>query len=85
MKMTAVYSLGVREFCHYPRGDQLHTGREPDLALMSLLVAPVFRDKLNTQFMFGARKQSLLTEYVSAMAAVKSLPMEPGIYAVRHD
>ena len=52
---------------------------------MSLFVAPIFRDKLNTQFMFGARKQSLLTEYVSAMAAVKSLPMEPGIYAVRHD
>ena len=55
------------------------------IALMSLFVAPIFRDKLNTQFMFGARKQSLLTEYVSAMAAVKSLPMEPGIYAVRHD
>ena len=79
MKMTAVYSLGVREFCHYPRGDQLHTGREPDLALMSLLVAPIFRDKLNHQFMLGARNQSFLTEYVSGMATVKSLQMEPDI------
>ena len=49
------------------------------IALMSLLVAPVFRDKLNHQFMLGARNQSFLTEYVSGMATVKSLQMEPDI------
>lgn len=52
---------------------------------MSLLVAPIFRDKLTTQFMRGDRKQSLLTEYFSALAAVKSLQMEAGMYMVRYD
>ena len=42
-------------------------------------VAPVFRDRLNQQFMLGARNQSFLTEYVSGMATVKSLQMEPDI------
>jgi subfamily B ATP-binding cassette protein HlyB/CyaB len=46
-------------------------------ALISLLVAPVFRDKLNRQFLLGARNQAFLTEYVSGMATVKSLQMEP--------
>ncbi|MBK8892711.1 MAG: peptidase domain-containing ABC transporter [Propionivibrio sp.] len=49
------------------------------IALISLLVAPVFRDKLNRQFMLGARNQSFLTEYVCGMATVKSLQMEPDI------
>ena len=49
------------------------------IALMSLLVAPVFRDKLNRQFMLGARNQAFLTEYISGMATVKSLQMEPDI------
>ncbi|MDP2880433.1 MAG: peptidase domain-containing ABC transporter [Azonexus sp.] len=46
------------------------------IALISFLVAPVFRDKLNHQFMLGARNQSFLTEYVAGMATVKSLQME---------
>lgn len=49
------------------------------IALMSLLVAPVFRDKINRQFLLGARNQSFLTEYVCGMATVKSLQMEPDI------
>ena len=49
------------------------------IALMSLLIAPVFRDKLNRQFMLGARNQAFLTEYISGMATVKSLQMEPDI------
>ncbi|MEI7430310.1 MAG: peptidase domain-containing ABC transporter [Betaproteobacteria bacterium] len=49
------------------------------IALMSLLVAPVFRDKLNRQFMLGARNQAFLTEYIAGMATVKSLQMEPDI------
>ena len=49
------------------------------IALMSVFIAPRFREKLNTQFMLGARNQSFLTEYVSGMATVKSLQMEPDI------
>ncbi len=49
------------------------------IALMSFFIAPLFREKLNTQFMLGARNQSFLTEYVSGMATLKSLQMEPDI------
>ena len=49
------------------------------IALMSFFIAPRFREKLNTQFMLGARNQSFLTEYVSGMATVKSLQMEADI------
>jgi ATP-binding cassette, subfamily B, bacterial HlyB/CyaB len=49
------------------------------IALVSFLVTPVFRDKLNRQFMLGARNQAFLTEYLSGMATVKSLQMEPDI------
>jgi ATP-binding cassette, subfamily B, bacterial HlyB/CyaB len=41
------------------------------------LVTPVFRRRLNEQFMLGARNQSFLTEYVSGIETVKSLQMEP--------
>lgn len=49
------------------------------IAFISFLVAPLFRDKLNQQFMLGARNQAFLTEYVSGMATVKSLQMEADI------
>ncbi len=49
------------------------------ICLMSVLVVPVFREKLNRQFMLGARNQSFLTEYVSGMATVKALQMEPHV------
>lgn len=49
------------------------------IAGISFLVAPIFRDKLNRQFMLGARNQAFLTEYVSGMATVKSLQMEADI------
>ena len=49
------------------------------IAIISLLVAPVFRDKIDRQFLLGARNQSFLTEYVCGMATVKSLQMEPEI------
>ncbi|MFA7269226.1 MAG: peptidase domain-containing ABC transporter [Sterolibacterium sp.] len=49
------------------------------ISLMSLLVVPLFREKLNRQFMLGARNQSFLTEYIAGMATVKSLQMEPHI------
>jgi len=47
------------------------------IGVASFLVAPVFRDRLNRQFLIGARNQSFLTEYVSGIATVKSLQMEP--------
>jgi len=47
------------------------------IALISFLVTPVFREKLNRQFMLGARNQAFVTEYVSGMSTVKSLQMEP--------
>lgn len=49
------------------------------ITVMSALVTPVFRDRLNKQFMLGARNQSFLTEYVSGMTTVKSLQMEPHV------
>jgi subfamily B ATP-binding cassette protein HlyB/CyaB len=44
---------------------------------LSLVVAPLFRQLLNQQFLLGARNQAFLTEYVSGMETVKSLQMEP--------
>lgn len=47
------------------------------IAIISLLVTPLFREKLNKQFMLGARNQAFVTEYVSGISTVKSLQMEP--------
>jgi len=44
---------------------------------LSVAVTPIFRTKLNKQFLLGARNQAFTTEYVSGMATVKSLQMEP--------
>jgi len=49
------------------------------IAVISLLVAPLFRERLNRQFLLGARNQAFLTEYLAGMATVKSLQMEPDI------
>ena len=47
------------------------------LALISVLVTPVLREKLNHQFLLGARNQAFVTEYVSGVETVKSLQFEP--------
>lgn len=47
------------------------------ITALSLIVTPVFRQKLNHQFLLGARNQAFLTEYVSGMETVKSLQLEP--------
>ena len=47
------------------------------LSLVSLLVTPVLRDKLNRQFLLGARNQAFVTEYVSGVETVKALQFEP--------
>ncbi len=49
------------------------------IGIVSFLVAPVLREKLNRQFMLGARNQAFLTEYVSGMSTVKTLQMEADI------
>ena len=47
------------------------------IAGLSLAVTPVFRARLDRQFLHGARAQAFVTEYVSGMQTVKSLQMEP--------
>lgn len=47
------------------------------IAVVNFLSTPVYRQRLNQQFLLGARNQAFLTEYVSGMETVKSLQMEP--------
>jgi subfamily B ATP-binding cassette protein HlyB/CyaB len=54
------------------------------IAVASVLVTPLFRARLNRQFLLGARNQSFLTEYVVGMETVKSLQLEPRLEA-RYD
>ncbi|MDH5525093.1 MAG: peptidase domain-containing ABC transporter, partial [Desulfobulbaceae bacterium] len=49
------------------------------ITLVSALVTPVLREKINRQFMFGAQNQAFLTEYLSGMDTVKALQMEPDV------
>ena len=47
------------------------------LTITSVLVTPLLREKLNKQFLLGARNQAFVTEYVSGVETVKSLQFEP--------
>lgn len=47
------------------------------VALLSIVVSPLFRQRLNEQFKYGARNQAFLTEYLNGISTVKSLQMEP--------
>ena len=47
------------------------------IAALSFAITPLLRERLNRQFLLGARNQAFLTEYVSGMETVKSLQMEP--------
>ena len=49
------------------------------ISILSLMVTPVLRKRLNQQFLVGARNQAFVTEYVSGVETVKSLQMEPQI------
>ncbi len=51
------------------------------IAIVSVVVTPRLRERLDRQFILGARHQALLTEYVAAMPTVKTLQMES---VVRH-
>src|SRR5262249_12728393 len=46
------------------------------ICILSLAVTPIFRNRLNQQFLLGARNQAFLTEYVAGMSTVKSLQTE---------
>jgi subfamily B ATP-binding cassette protein HlyB/CyaB len=48
---------------------------------LSLVMAPLFRSRLNEQFLLGARNQAFVTEYVGGLETVKSLQMEPQLDA----
>jgi len=47
------------------------------IVILTFIVAPIFRSRLNEQFLLGARNQAFTTEYVSGLETVKSLQMEP--------
>ena len=47
------------------------------ISLLSMAATPVFRKRLNIQFLLGARNQAFVTEYVAGMSTVKSMQMEP--------
>ncbi|EFK97813.1 toxin secretion ABC transporter ATP-binding protein, partial [sediment metagenome] len=51
------------------------------ITLMSFIVAPIFRSRMNEQFLLGARNQAFTTEYVGGIETVKSLQMEPQLSA----
>jgi subfamily B ATP-binding cassette protein HlyB/CyaB len=47
------------------------------IAILSTLITPMLRTRLNQQFLLGARNQAFVTEYVAGMETVKALQMEP--------
>lgn len=49
------------------------------VVLASLIMVPIFRERLDRQFLLGARNQAFLTEYLAGMATVKSLQLEPDV------
>lgn len=51
------------------------------IVILSLVMAPIFRTRLNRQFLLAARNQAFITEYVSGLETVKSLQMEPQLSA----
>jgi ATP-binding cassette, subfamily B, bacterial HlyB/CyaB len=51
------------------------------IAGLSFAITPLLRERLNRQFLLGARNQAFLTEYVAGMDTVKSLQMEPQLNA----
>lgn len=49
------------------------------IVISSLIMVPIFRERLDKQFLLGARNQAFLTEYLSGIATVKSLQLEPDV------
>ncbi|MHB8354142.1 MAG: ABC transporter transmembrane domain-containing protein, partial [Burkholderiales bacterium] len=55
------------------------------VVVLGLIVAPLFRTRLNDQFLLAARNQAFTTEYVAGLETVKSLQMEPMVNSRYHD
>jgi ATP-binding cassette, subfamily B, bacterial HlyB/CyaB len=55
------------------------------IVVLSIVVAPLFRSRLNEQFLLGARNQAFATEYIAGLETVKSLQMEPQVRARYND
>jgi ATP-binding cassette, subfamily B, bacterial HlyB/CyaB len=51
------------------------------IILLSAIVTPALRQRINHQFLMGARNQAFITEYVSGVETVKALQMEPRLNA----
>jgi subfamily B ATP-binding cassette protein HlyB/CyaB len=47
------------------------------ITALSLAITPLLRERLNRQFLAGARNQAFLTEFIAGHETVKSLQMEP--------
>lgn len=47
------------------------------IALLSFAMAPVFQQRLNEQFLLGARNQAFVTEHIAGFETLKCLQMEP--------
>ena len=47
------------------------------IVTLSIVVAPLFQQRLQQQFQLGARNQAFLTEYIVGLETVKSLQLEP--------
>lgn len=55
------------------------------IVILSMIMAPIFRARLNQQFLLGARNQAFITEYISGLETVKSLQMEPQLKSRYND
>ena len=51
------------------------------IVALSLAIVPFIRERVNQQFLQGARNQAFVTEYIAGMETVKSLQMEPQLKA----
>jgi len=51
------------------------------IVVLSAMITPMLRQRINRQFLAGARNQAFLTEYVAGMETVKSLQLEPQLDA----
>jgi subfamily B ATP-binding cassette protein HlyB/CyaB len=49
------------------------------IVIMSVFIAPVFRARMNEQFLLGARNQAFATEFIAGAETAKSLQLEPQI------
>lgn len=52
-------------------------GTLPFFIILSLLVMPIYKQRLNYQFMCASESQSFLVEYITGVNTVKSLAVEP--------